>query len=57
MNKETKTQIDYLESHSLSGLLNQVNEYNKNYPDSAILKDDIVEILKEEDTFILLYYK
>lgn len=53
----TKNQIDYLQAHSLRDLLNRVNTHNIQCPDCPILKDDIVDILKEEDTFILLYYK
>lgn len=53
----TKTQVDFLQAHSLRDLLHQLNSYNKAYPDTPIIKDDIVDIYKEEGTFILLYYK
>ena len=57
-NKEPKkTEIGFLESHSLRDLLTQVNRHNVRNPDTPILKEDIVSILKEEDTFIMLYYK
>ena len=52
-----KTKIDYIQATSLRGLLDNVNTYNKEYPENAILKEDIVEILKEEGTFIMLYYR
>lgn len=52
-----KTTIDYLQAHSLRELLAQVNTYNMSYPDSPILKEDIVNIMKEDETFILIYYK
>lgn len=52
-----KTTLDYLQAHSLRDILIQVNTHNENYPDNPILRDDIVDILKEEGTFILLYYK
>ena len=52
-----KKEIDYIQAHSLRDLLEAVNEWNSKYPDSAILKDDIVQIMNEEGTFILLYYK
>lgn len=52
-----KTKIDYIQATSLRKLLDNVNTYNKEYPENAILKEDIVEILKEEGTFILLYYR
>lgn len=42
-------------AHSLSTLVGQVNQENKG--DSPILKEDIVQILREGDTFFLLYYK
>ena len=49
--------VDYLQAHSIRELLEKVNTHNVNCPNSCILKEDIVEILKEGDTFILLYYK
>lgn len=52
-----KTRIDYMQATSLRELLDNVNTYNKEYPENAILKEDIVEILKEEGTFIMLYYR
>lgn len=52
-----KTHLDFIQAHSLRGLMTQVNSHNSQNPEYPILKEDIVEILKEEDTFILLYYK
>lgn len=52
-----KTQIDYMQATSLRELLDNVNTHNKEYPENAILKEDIVRILKEEGTFIMLYYR
>lgn len=52
-----KTRIDYIQATSLRELLDNVNTYNKEYPENAILKEDIVRILKEEGTFIMLYYR
>ena len=49
--------MDYIQASSLRELLNKVNNHNNDYPESAILKEDIVEILKEEETFIMLYYR
>lgn len=54
---EPKTQIDYLLAHSIRELLTQVNTHNNNCPDSLILKDDIVDIVRDGDSYILLYYK
>lgn len=52
-----KTRIDYMQATSLRELLDNVNIHNKEYPENAILKEDIVRILKEEGTFIMLYYR
>lgn len=52
-----KTRIDYMQAASLRELLDNVNTHNKEYPENAILKEDIVRILKEEGTFIMLYYR
>lgn len=52
-----KRHLDFMQSHSLRELIARVNNYNENNPSSPILKEDVVEILKEEETFILLYYK
>lgn len=52
-----KTRIDYMQATSLRELLDNVNTHNKEYPENAILKEDIVKILKEEGTFIMLYYR
>lgn len=52
-----KRQLDFVQSHSLRELIAMVNKYNENNPANPILKEDVVEILKEEGTFILLYYK
>lgn len=53
---KSKTQIDYFQAHSLRDLLMKVNHYNEGNPSAPILREDIVDILKEEDTYILLYY-
>lgn len=52
-----KTRIDYMQATSLRELLDNVNTHNKEYPENEILKEDIVKILKEEGTFIMLYYR
>lgn len=52
-----RTRIDYMQATSLRELLDNVNTHNKEYPENAILKEDIVKILKEEGTFIMLYYR
>ena len=55
--KKVKTQMNYIQANSLRDLLLKVNSYNMEHPDSLILKDDIVEIMESEGTFVLLYYK
>lgn len=52
-----KTQVSYLQSSSLWGLMDSINNYNENIPDHPILKDDIIGIQKIEETYVLLYYK
>ena len=56
-NTNQKVIMDYLQAHSLRELLALVNTHNINCPNSRILKEDIVNIINEEGTFILLYYK
>lgn len=54
----TKIQLDYMQAHSLRELLTKINVHNSECPvENLILKEDIVDILNEEGTFILLYYK
>lgn len=38
-------------------LIDAVNYYNSANAEHPILRDDIAQILKEEGTYILLYYK
>lgn len=57
MASKQKTKMGSLHAYSLQGLVTKVNEYNTSCPDAPILKEDIVDIFKEEETFILLYYK
>lgn len=55
--EETKKHLTYIQASSLRELIERVNTFNHYSPEKSILKDDIVEILKEEGTFILLYYE
>ena len=52
-----KTELSYIQANSLSNVLAIVNKLNSNFPDSPILKDDIVQIMKNGEDYILLYYK
>lgn len=54
---EGKTQLAFIQAHSIRDLIERVNKHNNMHPDIAIVTEDIVRILKEEDTYILLYYK
>lgn len=57
--KETiqKTELSYIQANSLSNVLAIVNKVNSDFPDNPILKDDIVQIMKNGEDYILLYYK
>lgn len=57
--KETiqKTELSYIQANSLSNVLAIVNKLNSDFPDTPILKDDIVQIMKNGEDYILLYYK
>ena len=52
-----KVEMDYLQALTLGELISKVNIYNDNHPETPILKKDIVKILHDGDTYILLYYK
>lgn len=52
-----KTELSYIQANSLSNILAIVNKLNSDFPDSPILKDDIVQIMKNCEDYILLYYK
>ncbi len=52
-----KTELSYIQANSLSNILVIVNKLNRDFPDSPILKDDIVQIMKNDEDYILLYYK
>lgn len=56
--KETiqKTELSYIQANSLSNVLAIVNKLNSDFPDNPILKDDIVQIMKNGEDYILLYY-
>lgn len=55
--QEKKTSIAFIQAHTISELISIVNTYNANNPQCPILKEDIVKIMNEEGTHILLYYK
>lgn len=52
-----KTAMSYINGSSIRDLIKQVNSYNEFYHDYPILKDDIVSILKEGESYVLLFYR
>jgi hypothetical protein len=50
----TKQRLSALQAHSLRELVEQINR--NNLGENKILKEDIVQILKENEIYILLYY-
>lgn len=52
-----KNIIDYMQAPTLSRLLSMINTHNMECPNTPILKDDIVDIIKEGGAYVLLYYK
>lgn len=57
MTQTQKTELSYIQADSLRKMLAIVNTHNSNFPDELILKDDIVQIMKNGEDYILLYYK
>ena len=57
MTQKQKTELSYIQANSLSNVLAIVNKLNSDFPDNPILKDDIVQIMKNGEDYILLYYK
>lgn len=54
---ERKTYLDIRVSHTYYDLVEDINAYNRDHPDTPILKEDIVEIREKEGTYMMLYYK
>lgn len=57
-----KTRIQVLQAHSLRELVNLINDNNEAALQNLegaqeILREDIISIMKEYDTYFLLYYK
>lgn len=57
----TKSTLEVLRAHSLREMVEKVNNYNqeasKSTTLSPILKEDIVNLTREEDTYFLIYFK
>lgn len=41
---------------SLNSMANAISAHNMEHPDKMILKDDIVDIIKDEEGVFLIYY-
>lgn len=54
---KTKHWLTYIQAPTLSKLIEDVNNYNKENIDSPILRDDVVKVLKQGENWLLLYYK
>lgn len=57
LHKEPKSQLDCIMASSVRELLRQVNTYNNEHPYTPILKEDVVTVMKGEDSYAFLYYK
>lgn len=55
--KASKIWLTCMQAPTLSMLISDVNTYNKENANNPILRDDIVEVLKYEEGWLLLYYK
>lgn len=52
-----KATIDYMQAPTLSRLLTMINTHNNECPNTPILGDDIVDLIKEGEAYVLIYYK
>ena len=50
-----KQTLSVLQANSLRALVDSVNRMNYNSP-TKILKEDIVDIIRQDDTYFLIYY-
>ena len=55
MENKVKNTLAVLQAHSLRDIVDTIN--SRNATDHPILKDDIVTLLKEDETYFMLYYK
>lgn len=51
-----KERIDVMQARSLRDLVNQINRVNSS-SGTKIMREDIVSLTKDEDTYFMLYYK
>ena len=55
--EDVKQELAVISSFSIRGIVDAINANNSDDTRKKILKEDIVTVLKEMDSFILLYYK
>lgn len=55
--KQSMKSLDVMSGYSLSNLVAQVNQYNSMEGITPITKDDIVSIVKDEGSYMLLFYR
>lgn len=55
--KQSIKSLDVMSGYSLSNLVAQVNQYNSMEGVTPITKDDIVSIVKDEGSYMLLFYR
>lgn len=55
--KQSMKSLDVMSGYSLSNLVAQVNQYNSMEGITPITKDDIVSIVKDEESYMLLFYR
>lgn len=55
--EDVKQELAGISSFSIRGIVDAVNANNADDTKKKILKEDIVTVLKERDSYILLYYK
>ncbi len=52
-----KQELAVLSSFSIRDIVNAINKNNVDDSNQKILREDIVSVIKERDTFMLLYFK
>ena len=52
-----KQELAVLSSFSIRDIVNAINKNNADDSNQKILREDIVSVIKERDTFMLLYFK
>lgn len=51
-----KTILGVIQAQSLRDIVNMVNNYNQHHTSAPILKDDIVDLVQDNGTYLLLYF-